>query len=243
MCRGAVADGIRTIVTTPHYNPGCFVWSAAEQRLAVVALQREIDAVSLPLTLLSGAEIAFAPDLAVLLKSGAHLTINNGSYFLIEFRPQVVPATVEQYLNSMIASGFVPIIAHPERNPWFTHRHDVLTSLVRRGVLLQITAGSLLGEFGADVAVFTQQLLRNNLVHIIASDAHNSNDRPALLSAAVRCAAGVIGEERAAALVTANPLAVINGTRLSIPEPAGYLTPEPPPESTSWFRRLLGSLL
>ena len=240
MCRTAVADGIRTIVATPHYNPGCFVWSVTEQQSAIIALQQEIDAASLSLTLLAGAEIAFAPDLAALLKSGAHLTINNSCYFLIEFRPQVVPATIEQYLNSIIASGFVPIIAHPERNPWFTHRHDVLTSLVRRGVLLQITAGSLLGEFGADVCVFSRQLLRNNLVHIIASDAHNSGDRPALLSAAVKCAAELIGEERAVALVTANPLAVINGNRLNITEPAGYLKTEPPPQPTSWFRRLLG---
>ena len=240
MCRGAVADGIRTIVATPHYNPGCFIWSAAEQQSALTALQNEIDSASLPLTLLAGAEMAFVPDLAALVKNDSHLTINRSNYFLLEFRPQAVPATIEQYLNSMIVSGFVPIIAHPERNPWFTHRHDVLTALVRRGALLQITAASLLGEFGTAVRTFCQQLLRNNLVHIIASDAHNSADRPALLSAAVRCAAEQIGEERATALVSANPLAVINGTRLIVSEPPGYLTTEPPQQPASWLRRLLG---
>lgn len=240
MCRTAVSDGIRTIVATPHYKTGCFTWSATDQLSSIAALQSEIDAAGLPLTILPGAEIAFGPELPVLLKSGSHLTINSSCYFLIEFRPQAVPATIEQFLTTLLDAGYIPIIAHPERNSWFTHRHDVLTSLVRRGVLLQITASSLFGEFGADVSAFSQQLLRNNLVQIIASDAHNCGDRPALLSAAVNIAADLIGAELAAALVTTNPQAVINGTRLPPPEVAGYLAPEHTTRPSSWFRRLLG---
>jgi protein-tyrosine phosphatase len=242
MCRSAASDGIRTIVATPHYKAGCFTWSASDQQLSIMALQGEIDAAGLPLTILPGAEIAFCPELPGLLESGIHLTINRGGYFLIEFSPQAVPATIEQFLATMIASGLVPIIAHPERNSWFTHRHDVLTSLVRRGVLLQITASSLFGEFGADVRAFSYQLLRNNLVQIIASDAHNCGNRPALMSAAYNVAAELIGVERATALVKSNPLAVINGIRLPPPEVAGYLAPEHSERPTSWFRRLLGSL-
>jgi len=240
MCRAATADGIRTVVATPHYKPGSFTWNPDEQRTAITALQSEIDVAGLLLTILPGAEIAFCHELPELLKSGPHLTINRGCYFLLEFRPDAVPANVEIFLSSMIDAGYLPIIAHPERNFWFTRRHDILTSLVRRGALLQITAASLLGEFGADVRSFSQQLLSNNLVQIIASDAHNPGDRPALLAAAVRAAAEQIGADRAAALATSNPLAVINGIRLASPEKAGYLNTEAPPRSTSWFRRLLG---
>ena len=240
MCRAAAADGIHTIVTTPHFNPGRFTWSADEQQASITALQCEIDAAGIELTLLPGAEIAFSPELPQLLKSGTHLTINRAPYFLLEFRPQAVPANIEQFLSTLMDAGYLPVIAHPERNSWFTHRHDVLTSLVRRGALLQITADSLLGRLGADVRTFSRQLLSNNLVHIIASDAHNSSDRPALLSGAVSAAAELVGAELAAAMVTANPLAVINGTRLTPPERAGYLTPEPSSRH-SWFRRLLGA--
>jgi len=241
MCRTAAADGIHTIVATPHYKAGSFTWNREAQCSSIAALLGEIDAAGLPLTILPGAETAFCPELPELLMNNPHLTINRGCYFLLEFRPQAVPANVEPFLNSMIAAGYVPIIAHPERNSWFTHRHDVLTSLVRRGALLQITASSLLGELGADVRTFSRQLLSNNLVQIISSDAHNSGDRPALLAAAVRAAADLIGTESATALVTSNPQAVIDGIRLTPPERAGYLTPETPPGTTSWFRRLLGT--
>lgn len=241
MCRTASADGIRTVVATPHYRPGSFTWNPDEQQTAIEALQNEIDAAGLLLTILPGAEIAFCPELPELLKNGTHLTINRGCYFLLEFRPEAVPANVEPFLSSMIEAGYLPIIAHPERNSWFTRRHDILTSLVRRGALLQITAVSLLGELGADVRSFSRLLLKNNLVQIIASDAHNPGDRPALLAAAVRAAADEIGTERANALVTTNPQAVINGIRLAAPEKAGYLATEALPRTTSWFRRLLGT--
>jgi protein-tyrosine phosphatase len=240
MCRTAASDGIRTIVATPHYRTGCFTWSEADQHSSIAALQSEIDAAGLPVSILPGAEIAFCPELPGLLKNSVHLTINRSGYFLIEFRPQAVPAAIEQFLVTLLDAGYLPIIAHPERNSWFTHHHDVLTSLVRRGALLQITASSLFGGFGADVRAFSQQLLRNNLVQIIASDAHNCSDRPTLLSAAVNIAADLIGVEQAVALVTTNPLAVINGTRLQPPEIAGYIAPEYSARPSTWFRRLLG---
>lgn len=241
MCRIAAADGIRTIVATPHYKQGYSIWDSSEQHSSLTAVQAEINAAGLPLTLLPGAEIAFCPELPELLKNGPHLTINRSNYFLLEFSSQAVPATIELFLSSVMDTGYLPIIAHPERNAWFNHHHNVLTGLVRRGALLQITASSLLGDFGAEVRTFSRQLLRNNLVQIIASDAHNCGDRPVLLSAAVRVAAELIGSERAAALVTTNPQAVIDGTRLPPPETAGYLTREPPVRPTSWFRRLLGT--
>ena len=241
ICRTAVADGIRTMVATSHYKPGSFTWSAAEQQVSMAAVQREIAAADLPLTILPGSEIAFCPELPELLNNGEHLTLNRSCYFLLEFRPQVVPATIERFLITQIEDGFLPIIAHPERNDWFAHHTDVLTALVRRGALLQITAGSLLGDFGPQARSFSQQLLRNNLVRIMATDAHNCDDRPALLTRAVRAAAELIGIEQATALVTTNPQAVINNIRLALPETAGYLTTESVARPTSWVRRLFGS--
>jgi len=242
MCRTAAGDGIRTIVATPHYNPGCFTWSADIQQSALHTLQQKVDAAEIPVKLLSGAEIAFCTELPELFKNAPHLAINRGCYFLLEFGPQAVPANIELFLSSIITVGYLPIIAHPERNSWFIRHHDVLTSLVRCGVLLQITADSLLGEYGTEVQRFCQQLLRNNLVQIIASDAHNTSDRPALLSAAVKAAAEQIGDQNAAALVTTNPLAILNGIRLTIPETAGYLGSEATARPESWLRRMLGYL-
>ena len=54
-------------------------------------------------------------------------------------------------------------------------------------------------------------LLRADLVHVIASDAHRLPERPTGLSAAVAAAARIVGEARAQAMVTAVPHAVLDG--------------------------------
>ncbi|MGR3294154.1 MAG: CpsB/CapC family capsule biosynthesis tyrosine phosphatase, partial [Candidatus Scalindua sp.] len=54
-------------------------------------------------------------------------------------------------------------------------------------------------------------LLKNRLVHFIASDVHSLTGRPPILSKAVECAARIIGKEEASALVCRNPELIING--------------------------------
>jgi len=75
-------------------------------------------------------------------------------------------------------NGLVPIIVHPERNQEIMQNPDLLYHFVNNGALTQITAGSLIGQFGKNIKKFTQQLLETNLTHFIASDAHNVTTRP-----------------------------------------------------------------
>ncbi len=54
----------------------------------------------------------------------------------------------------------------------------MLESLVRSGVLTSVTAGSLVGRFGAEVRRFALRLAREGLIHNVASDAHDHVKRP-----------------------------------------------------------------
>jgi protein-tyrosine phosphatase len=54
----------------------------------------------------------------------------------------------------------------------------MLERLVQSGVLGSLTAGSLDGKFGATVRRFSLELLRHELVHNVASDAHGPIQRP-----------------------------------------------------------------
>src|SRR5262249_58596346 len=59
--------------------------------------------------------------------------------------------------------------------------HDdprMLQSLVSSGVLTSITAGSLVGHFGAEVRRFALELARGGMIHNVASDAHDHLRRP-----------------------------------------------------------------
>jgi protein-tyrosine phosphatase len=70
------------------------------------------------------------------------------------------------------------VLAHPERCQAFHRDRGVLESLVRAGVLTSITAGSLVGRFGEQVRRFSRGLVRDGMVHNVASDAHDHVHRP-----------------------------------------------------------------
>jgi protein-tyrosine phosphatase len=209
MCRVAAADGIDTIVAAPHYKPGTYEFSGAELRQAIDTLSGELKKQGLAIRILPGAEVTVSPEMQGSLIPGGHLTINHGRHFLVEFSPLSVPNRWDTFLLSFLNAGLTPIIAHPERNAWFIRHFEALAAAVRSGIMIQITAMSITGGFGPEVRGFGVRLLKENLVHVIASDAHSADDRPPKLADAVSLAADVIGSEMAEALVTAIPQSII----------------------------------
>ena len=237
MCRAAAGDGIRTIVAAPHFKPGTYEFSGSRLLDAIGILQAAVKKEGINVTILPGAEVAVSPEMPSYLEPGGHLMINGGRYFLAEFRPLSVPSHWDTFLLSFLASGMAPIIAHPERNAWFMNHPEALSSAVQSGILVQITAASITGGFGEEARDFSIYLLRHNLVHAIASDGHSADLRPPRLAEAVSLAAEVIDEERAKALVTSIPQAIIEGRGIPALEPLAYYPPCDDRKS-GWFQRL-----
>ncbi|MBI5204612.1 MAG: hypothetical protein HZA11_06820 [Nitrospirae bacterium] len=220
MCRMAHADGVKTIVATPHFNPGVYEPASAKVFGLAAELETRAKEKGIDIRILPGADVAVTPELPGHLKKEEYLTINStGRYFLAEFPPASVPPKWDAFLLSLLSSGMVPIITHPERNAWFMEHPDALYSIVSRGVMVQITAMSITGAFGEDIQRYSIFLLQNNLVHVIATDAHSAAYRPPLLSEAVKMSSDMIGEDKAKALVTTIPVAIIEGKSVSLPEP------------------------
>lgn len=237
MCRAAISDGITCIVATPHYKPGTFEFTGPRITEAVHDLSAALRAAGLDILILPGSEVTVSPEMSANLKAGGSLTLNHSRYFLAEFSPVSVPSGWDSFLLSFLERGLVPIIAHPERNAWFIRNPDALAAAVQSGVKLQITAMSLTGAFGVETRDFCIHLLRRNLVHVIASDAHSADFRPPKLSEALRLAADVVGRQQADALVTTHPQAIIENKPIPYLEPAEYLPPLKPLRR-NWFKRL-----
>ena len=237
MCRAATVDGIETIVAAPHYKPGTYEFTGQEMLAALNMLSGEIAKQGLNLRILPGAEVTVSPEMQGSVLPGGCLTINKSRYFLAEFRPLSVPARWDIFLISFLNTGMTPIIAHPERNEWFIRHPEALAAAVRCGILIQITAMSLIGGFGPEAQDFSIYLLRKNLVHVIASDGHSADQRPPQLADAVALAADVVGRERAEALVTTIPQAVINNLPIPALEPIEY-HPQVWMRPRSWLQRL-----
>jgi protein-tyrosine phosphatase len=122
---------------------------------------------------------------------------------------------IDAVIGKMLPAGIVPIITHPERNFALQQRLVALNRWVDAGCLLQVTAQSLLGRFGSKSRRFAELLLKKNLVHVIASDAHDPTNRPPRLDLAFDYVAENYTLELARRLFVENPEKVLDGEPIS----------------------------
>jgi protein-tyrosine phosphatase len=222
MCAVAYQDGIRTIVATPHILPGLFDYPPHVILEKIQHLQTLLAQEGIAVTILPGSEIHVDPDLRRKVEEKQVLSLNQTAYILLEFSFAKLPPAVEQTITQLVTQGIIPIIAHAERTVEIQKDPNKLHALVNRGAFTQVTAMSLTGEFGKAAQKCGEILLQHNLCHIIASDAHSPYRRPSRLSPGVEVAAKLIGEERARAMVTTIPQAVLKGEQITAPLPEIY---------------------
>ena len=114
-------------------------------------------------------------------------------------------------IHELSVLGVTPVIAHPERNLHFVREPELLESFVRKGAITQITASSLVGEFGRAALAAAGEFYRRGLIHVVASDSHNLDRRPPRLAAARERVRRDWGEEVGQLLFEVNPRAIIEG--------------------------------
>jgi protein-tyrosine phosphatase len=207
MCRIALADGITTIAATPHVSE-VFPNSRERVEAATAELRRRLAAAGLPLAVVAGGDHHIRPDLA----PGTVITLGgNGRYFLLEFPYQLLPPRADAFVKTLIGRGLLPIVTHPERTASLQRDWRRLGPLVKEGALVQVTAGSLLGEFGPAALAAAQRFLKEGWVHLLASDAHWAHERSPRLAEGRAAAARIVGEAAARALVEEHPAAILEG--------------------------------
>ncbi|MFQ5900664.1 MAG: tyrosine-protein phosphatase [Thermodesulfobacteriota bacterium] len=210
MCRLASEDMITTIVATPHIIDGIYPNNRAIIMEKIRELKKKIKG-RVALDILLGADIHLTPDIIERIKREEFPTINDNGYILLELPWNLLPPDIGSFLSELGSAGTTPVITHVERTAWIQREFQQLHNFIKNGALIQITAMSITGDFGRFAKYWAEKLLKDRLVHIIASDAHSKTGRPPCLSSALEVAASIVGEENASAMVNDTPLKVING--------------------------------
>jgi protein-tyrosine phosphatase len=234
MARAAVEAGTQLIVATPHIRAD-FNVDPAEIEPRVDLFNDRLQRERLPLRVLPGAEIGWANATDLDDAQLARLSLGSGRRVLLESPYGKKPVDIEGIIASLAERGFQSVLAHPERCPLFQRDPERLRKIVASGALCSITAGSMLGRFGQSVRTFTVEMLRDGLVHDVASDAHDHIHRPpGLVSGFDDVKVELPGIERYAPWYTVtSPVAILAGNPLPrAPELSG---PAP-----SRLQRLLG---
>jgi protein-tyrosine phosphatase len=244
MARMAAEDGIEVTACTPHIYPGLYENATENIGPAVDAFRGAVEEAGISLQLTFGADIQIVPELLAGLRRGTHPTLHGSRYFLFEPPHHTVPVRFADTLFDTLAAGYTPIITHPERLTWLDDEHyDWFVDAAADGAWIQLTAAALTGAFGRRAQYWSERMLDDGIVHILATDAHDPDHRPPILSAGRDAAAKWVGAEEARRMVDDRPRAVLADL------PAGGIVPPPAQrgevpskrrakERRGWFGRL-----
>ncbi|MFD0671472.1 tyrosine-protein phosphatase [Cohnella sp. GCM10027633] len=177
LVRAAAAEGITTLIATPHHADGRYAnEAAAVEELTRIANERLAEE-GIPVLLLPGQEIRVHDGLLDAWQRGELLSLAGSRYVLLEMPSSRIPIRMEEWIYELGLLGITAVIAHPERNAEVAKTPDSLSRLVNAGASVQVTTHSLLGGFGKSIERTSWSLCEAGLVHAISSDAHHPEHR------------------------------------------------------------------
>lgn len=217
LARAAAEQGTRVLAATPHLRADFPDVRAEELASRCEQIRAAIDGADIELDVVQGGEagVMWAVNAADDdLRAGSYG--GRGTDLLVETPYGPLNDTFEQLLFTLSERGYRLLLAHPENNPTFQRSPERLRALVDRGVLLQVTARSLIrAQRKKGPRPLAESLVRDGYAHVLASDAHSGRQlRPPALGAGVAAAAELVGESRARWMVEGAPAAILAGEPL-----------------------------
>lgn len=211
----AAESGVTAIVATPHF-PGK---SSSLQRIEPLLerydwLCRAVKAHGLPLKIYPGAEILCLPETAALAEEKALPTIGDTPYLLTEFYFDEPFANMDAQLRVLLDSGYIPVVAHPERYHAIQADPALLRRWREKGCVLQLNKGSILGAFGPDPLDAAMAALEMRLADLVASDAHSATRRTPHMGALHQWMAENMDSDYTSVLLDRNPARLVTGRRI-----------------------------
>ena len=170
LCRWLVGRGYKEAVCTSHNS---FLYRNTEEGVEAAAaeLQRQLDIERIPLRLIPSLEYRLIPE----TWPRKRLLPWKGNHILIELplrTPEKMGSIVpSDEIRQLVAAGYQPVLAHPERYLWATPRdydcwHDA-------GAEFQRNLGSVEGFYGGPAMMRAKYLLEKGYYSFLGTDLHN----------------------------------------------------------------------
>ncbi len=210
MLRIAMNDGVNEMVLTPHFNIP--IYSNQKVIEQYLRLKEYISVAQIDFKIHLGNEIYLSEEDVEGVKKGLAFTMGNTRYVLLELPIHQFYPFHEIMIQDLQKRGYKILLAHVERYDIFKKEPEKLKELIRYGSYGQITSQYIMNKKTRKRAL---QMIKNGLIHIVASDGHGIEWRPPVMKMAYDIVSETVGKEWAQILFIDNPKSMIENAELA----------------------------
>lgn len=214
MLKMAYEEGILTIIVTPHYYEEKGNDSLNQMEKALRDMKENVGFFSNRMTFYLGCEVYYSHESVNLLKAKEIPTMAESRYVLVEFYPMADFQYVRNGLQEFLFGGYIPILAHIERYPNIINDINQVKKLVDMGSYVQVNTMSIVGKSREKQKKEVRRLLKNNLVHFVATDAHSDGMRAPRMKKCAEYLAKKYGEAYMEKILIDNPNKILKNEYL-----------------------------
>lgn len=218
MIEKAQKQGFTDIIATSHYMENQYEVDEGKRQKIIETLQHEIMKRGIEIKIHNGNEIYITPNFVTLIKEKKASTLANSRYVLFELPMSSKVTYLEEMIFEIKANGMIPILAHPERYSYVQKDPNFIGSLIKQGVLMQSNFASITDYYGKSAKNTLKTLLKANMIHFLAVDAHN-HKKYDIIQEQIQKFEKIISKEQLENLTTVNPKHILDNTVLQIEEP------------------------
>ncbi len=147
MINALSALGFKKLMTTPHIMSDYFRNTPEIILEGLEKVREEIKKQGIPITIDAAAEYYLDEHFLQKIKEENLLTFGK-KYVLFEISYINPPDTLYSIIFEMIIRGYIPVLAHPERYPFWYQKFEEYYRLKEAGALFQLNTNSLVGYYG-----------------------------------------------------------------------------------------------
>ncbi len=173
LIQGLMGLGVSKSIATPHVIGDMYRNNAETIGNALHSLREELNRLQINFEVSAAAEYMLDSYFLELLARKEPLLTIQDNLLLTEFSYASKPVEIESFTFAIQSAGYSPILAHPERYPYFINNLKNFHRLMDLGFIFQINLASLTGYYGKDACRAAEYLLKNNLVAFIGTDMHH----------------------------------------------------------------------
>lgn len=166
------ALGFERVYATPHVMWDCYKNTPDTILHGLADIRLAAKQAGLTLRIDAAAEYFIDEHFVEMLTKGEQLLTLPGNRVLVELPYSTALMNTSETLFYIIAKGYRPVLAHPERYTYFYSDPTIYKKLCDQGCELQLNILSLGNYYGESVHKMAMTLLKQGLITFLATDSH-----------------------------------------------------------------------